>query len=1144
MSNYLALARKYRPKSFDEIVGQKEILAALCNSLDTGKIHHAYLLSGTRGVGKTTLARIFAKALNCEQGMSSHPCCQCETCRLIDSGGFTDLIEIDAASRTKVEDTRAILENVTYKPTSGRYKVYLIDEVHMLSAGSFNALLKTLEEPPEHVKFILATTDPQKIPATVVSRCIQLKLQALTVEQIEAQIRKVLELEQVTFDDASVKLIAEAGNGSMRDALSITDQAVALSGDNLRHDAILSMLGRMDRRLYLDLIRSVYEKRSADMYKILDSIDAYTPNYLSMLDDLISLVHQASVFSAIGGAGVSIFTYDMQDLNEISSALSIDTLQLYYQILLNSKRDFLYAPSGRAAMDMALIRLLAFTGGAQSAPRAGNSGRAPVGQIGATARQPTQHLSPVEAARQQISASQNAPAGFQNLAVSQASGQVAPQRPLANSNPNSGGFPHPVQRGGNGAPYQNQNQNQNQNQVASAPGFEPVMPHHSGQTQPQPQPSFSAGANPAQVARNQVVMPSLSELIPGKVEKLVLPTDFEQNQNSGSNQVQNPGLTLGLNSDPGINQNINQSRPRPDESGTGYSIQPVNRKVKSSSERTSEDILREMEELVQAVDPSDIPWDSNFTIIGLPEPRGGKDIASVSNVSPVGQEELARENPTPPSIVIPPDGGAQPPASLSASPEILAEPEELAPATSAQAENFQRQMAQQAKNDDLKSAAGASKAEESKPATDTSKSEVEQPATDASETDEQKSATDASKTVKSKSAVGISKTEGKKPVVEASNTEEPKPVVDVSKTEEPKSAVEASKAEDQKPVVDASKTEDQKPVVETSKTEEPKSVVETSKIDEPKSDTEASKSDDFNSAPVAAPVVVRESVASSANSDVASVAAQSDSSISSSHESVPSEVSAATFEQQPMAGEVNPGDISQAKKTVQDVDSSGPENQNFAAGANQSAVPEDLPSYREQPPAGEMPPPPTDYYPPEESQMPDPTDYGFAEPDAPSGQGGTGEADRLEQLRRAHRITVDNEYMPPEAISYIVGKDPWLDMINSKITDPMLKMMLMRAVMEQQDGRIAIRLDRNTYLAITDAMKSELEKMLDSRIELIVDENVYAASPTGQAHQIYAKIKRQQFRKLNESDAFKQFCSSFGCVPDIEKFHLLRKKKA
>lgn len=360
MSNYLALARKYRPKTFDDVIGQESVLTAIKNSLDSNRLHHAYLLTGTRGVGKTTLARLFAKSLNCEKGVGSTPCGCCDACRAIEQGSFIDMIEIDAASKTKVEDTRVLLDNISYKPVAGRYKVYIIDEVHMLSKASFNALLKTLEEPPEYVKFILATTDPQNIPVTIVSRCLQFKLKNLTSAQIGAKLTAIFGLENVKADARSVQIISDAANGSMRDALSIADQAIALTGGNIQPDYLIDMLGVMDNEIYRNTLQAVYQKNFRELYSLLEKIDSYSPNYEVILNNFANLIHEISMYQVLGENININFKTPVETLRSFARILSPDVLQLYYQILLIGRKELYYAPNGRVAFDMTLLRMITF----------------------------------------------------------------------------------------------------------------------------------------------------------------------------------------------------------------------------------------------------------------------------------------------------------------------------------------------------------------------------------------------------------------------------------------------------------------------------------------------------------------------------------------------------------------------------------------------------------------------------------------------------------------------------------------------------------------------------------------------------------------------------------------------------------------
>ena len=359
--SYQVLARKYRPHKFEEVVGQQNVLTALRNSFESGRIHHAYLLSGTRGVGKTTIARIMAKCLNCEKGVTSSPCGECEACRQIDEGRFVDLIEIDAASRTKVDDTREILENVQYKPTQGRYKVYLIDEVHMLSKSSFNALLKTLEEPPEYVKFILATTDPEKLPVTILSRCIQFRLRALSVDEISGELQKILKAENITSEDAAVRDLAVAARGSMRDALSLTDQAIALGGGNVTAKVVNGMLGTIDRSIITGLVNSIVSGNIAEFNRSLAAVVAESPDYGRVLSDLGDFFHQTALLQFTGRGSEGLFTFDPAFLSFYAGKISPETLQIFYEIVTNGLRNIRSAPSGRAGFDMTVMRLFAFS---------------------------------------------------------------------------------------------------------------------------------------------------------------------------------------------------------------------------------------------------------------------------------------------------------------------------------------------------------------------------------------------------------------------------------------------------------------------------------------------------------------------------------------------------------------------------------------------------------------------------------------------------------------------------------------------------------------------------------------------------------------------------------------------------------------
>jgi DNA polymerase-3 subunit gamma/tau len=353
---YQVLARRLRPTSFDELVGQEHVVRALVNALDALRLHHAYLFTGTRGVGKTTIARLFAKCLNCETGITSKPCGQCTACREIAEGRFVDLIEVDAASRTKVDDTRELLDNVQYRPTRGRFKVYLIDEVHMLSAHSFNALLKTLEEPPEHVKFLLATTDPKKLPVTVLSRCLQFQLRNLLPERIRKYLAQVLEADKVPYDDAALAEIARAAQGSMRDALSITDQAIAYGAGRVSADEVASMLGTVQRDELAPLVDALLDGSGAALMDACAALATRGADFASVLAQLLEAFHAAAVTQAVGAASDTPSAV----VTRLASDATPETTQLFYQIALMGLRDLALAPDPRTGFEMTMLRMLAF----------------------------------------------------------------------------------------------------------------------------------------------------------------------------------------------------------------------------------------------------------------------------------------------------------------------------------------------------------------------------------------------------------------------------------------------------------------------------------------------------------------------------------------------------------------------------------------------------------------------------------------------------------------------------------------------------------------------------------------------------------------------------------------------------------------
>jgi DNA polymerase-3 subunit gamma/tau len=366
--SYLVLARKWRPKSFSEVVGQQHVLRALINGLDQNRLHHAFLFSGTRGVGKTTLARIFAKSLNCEQGVSSTPCGECQSCIEVDQGRFVDLIEVDGASKTKVDDTRELLDNVQYAPSRGRYKVYLIDEVHMLSTHSFNALLKTLEEPPEHVKFLFATTDPQKLPVTILSRCLQFNLRRLLPQQICDHLTYILEQEALSFDQDALKEIARAADGSMRDALSLLDQAIAFGGGQVNTETVFQMLGSIHADQLYPLLSALAQQDAEAVMQQSEELSALGRDYGNVLDAMLNAFQQIATLQQVP---------TLQDkenyppsLLSVAEQLPAELVQLFYQITLHGKRDLVWAADPRSGFEMTLLRILSFQPRTEPAPEA------------------------------------------------------------------------------------------------------------------------------------------------------------------------------------------------------------------------------------------------------------------------------------------------------------------------------------------------------------------------------------------------------------------------------------------------------------------------------------------------------------------------------------------------------------------------------------------------------------------------------------------------------------------------------------------------------------------------------------------------------------------------------------------------------
>ena len=429
--SYQVLARKWRPGTFAEMVGQQHVLQALVNALESGRLHHAYLFTGTRGVGKTTVARILAKCLNCDTGITAAPCGECGACAEIAEGRSVDLIEVDAASRTKVEDTRELLENVQYTPTRARYKIYLIDEVHMLSNHSFNALLKTLEEPPPHAMFLLATTDPQKLPATVLSRCLQFNLKNMQPEQIVSHLQHILAAESITAEPEALALIARAADGSMRDALSLTDQAIAYGEGRLQGSEVAEMLGTVDRGRVLDLVAAIVEEDAAAVLQLVANIAEHAPDYVSTLDELSSILHQMTVAQMVPGA-LDTSLPDQARIVELASRATIDDTQLFWQMAVSGRRDVHLASSARAGLEMILLRMIAFR------PAVVIHGDGPAGAP--PAKKPEPPAAPVEPRVEKVSRSVAAAVQSLDDAVSETA-SVDPARAVEGTDPRDDATP-------------------------------------------------------------------------------------------------------------------------------------------------------------------------------------------------------------------------------------------------------------------------------------------------------------------------------------------------------------------------------------------------------------------------------------------------------------------------------------------------------------------------------------------------------------------------------------------------------------------------------------------------------------------------------------------------------------------------------
>ncbi|WP_135381294.1 DNA polymerase III subunit gamma/tau [Vibrio tasmaniensis] len=537
--SYLALARKWRPTKFKEVVGQAHVLTALENALSQNRLHHAYLFSGTRGVGKTTIGRLFAKGLNCETGITSTPCGECATCKEIDEGRFVDLLEIDAASRTKVEDTRELLDNVQYKPARGRFKVYLIDEVHMLSRHSFNALLKTLEEPPEYVKFLLATTDPQKLPVTILSRCLQFHLKPISVDNIHEQLDHILEQENVTSESRALGMIAHAADGSMRDALSLTDQAIALGNGNVVTGTVAHMLGTLDTDQAIHLLEAISSKQPQLAMACIQALAENGVEWDGLLSQLAAQLHRLAMYQALPST-LDKAQPDAERLELLSKALSPQDIQLYYQIVLKGRQDLPLSPTARVGIEMVVLRMLAFRPAEQTvataistestSPAPAPAAQNPVQNVA----QPVSQAAPMAAPRQ----SAQAPAVSQPQVPQQAPVQQQPVQQPQNQNQYSDSQGYADHSGNQGYPEQDYPHSQ-----YDVPPAYDERPSY-GADQPQQQQTNYQSQSPVQQPSAAPSAPPVSQEQPARATSPVSGLRHQlRSQRRGSAATDNKGST-------------------------------------------------------------------------------------------------------------------------------------------------------------------------------------------------------------------------------------------------------------------------------------------------------------------------------------------------------------------------------------------------------------------------------------------------------------------------------------------------------------------------------------------------------------------------------------------------------------------------